>query len=167
MVSKQMELAKALAYYAHDGQMYGKFNYVDQHVVDVVNRVDQYTKLATYEFREQCLIVAWLHDVAEDSQITINTIEDLFGYVIADSVWAISKTCLIIDGSGTGIPYRTSKPKYKDYIKRVKEDDIARIVKICDTMSNLEFSKTNKDYKRIEKYTNQLKLLMEPECTTT
>lgn len=166
MATKQMELAKALAYYAHDGQMYGEFNYVDQHVVDVVNRVDQHTKLCGDEFREQCLIVAWLHDVAEDSQITINTIEDLFGYVIADSVWAISKTCLITEGED-GIPYRTSKPKYKDYIKRVKEDDIAHIVKICDTMSNLEFSKTNKDYKRIEKYANQLELLVEPECTTT
>lgn len=160
-MSKQMKLAKALAYYAHDDQMYGEFNYADQHVVDVVIRVDQHTKLCDYEFREQCLIVAWLHDVAEDSEITINTIEDLFGCVIADSVWAISKTCLILDGCG--IPYRTSKPKYKDYIKRVKENDIAHIVKICDTMSNLEFSKTNGDYKRIEKYTNQLKLSMEVE----
>lgn len=50
---------------------------------------------------------------------------------------------------------------YKDYIKRVRANDLALKVKIADTLCNLEESVKIRDMKRIKKYTKQLELLCE------
>ena len=157
-MSTKIDLANALSRYAHKDQLYGEYDYFEEHILSVVKLVIENTKdLDDDEFIEDCIIVAYLHDVAEDTPISINTIEDLFGAKIADSVWAISKSVMVADLFGN--TYRTTPAKYEEYIKRVKQDDITLLVKICDTHANLNASLCNDDHKRIAKYTKQLELL--------
>lgn len=87
-------------------------------------------------------IVAILHDIIEDTPLTI---EDLmihgFDLNIVDAIDIITK----IKGE-----------HYDDYLKRVKDNELARIVKIADLSHNMDISRlanpTEKDYTRIEKY---------------
>jgi (p)ppGpp synthase/HD superfamily hydrolase len=66
-------------------------------------------------------IVAWLHDVVEDTEVTLAEIEAEFGPVIAKAVDAISKT---------------KNEPLVDYIARVATDPLAVIVKHADIADN-------------------------------
>jgi guanosine-3',5'-bis(diphosphate) 3'-pyrophosphohydrolase len=88
-------------------------------------------------------IVAVLHDVVEDSDLTL---EDLIvlGFTpdIIDAIDAITKR---------------PDENYETYLNRVMSNQIALRVKIADMHDNLDISRishpTEKDIKRIEKYT--------------
>lgn len=157
-MSVKIELAKALAVSAHEGQKYGVYDYFS-HVEDVVERVYDFTKDFTWEKKEQCIIAAYLHDVLEDSEILSDTIWNLFGSRIRHSVMMLSKSCCyVVDGD----ILRTKPREYLKYIEDVRSDDGALIVKLCDTRSNLRASLSDNDYKRIKKYNHQLTLLEMP-----
>jgi (p)ppGpp synthase/HD superfamily hydrolase len=87
-------------------------------------------------------IVAVLHDVVEDSDLTL---EDLlvqgFPADIVDSIAALTK----IAGE-----------EYETYLQRVMENAIALRVKIADMTDNLDISRiphpTAKDWQRLNKY---------------
>jgi (p)ppGpp synthase/HD superfamily hydrolase len=73
--------------------------------------------------------VAILHDVVEDTNVTVIEIELEFGSVVADAVDAITR--------------RPNEVYLTEYISRVKENEFARIVKIRDLYVNL--SREGKD----------------------
>lgn len=158
-MSKKLRLAETLSAFAHDGQKYGESDYYFTHILDVVHRVGLKVAHLPKVEQEDYLIAAYLHDVLEDTELTVYCIEELFGYRIADSVAALSKTYRVIDHGVTS--YRTSKIPYEEYITEVKNDPVALLIKICDTESNLAASITDGNQKRIEKYTKQLKMLLE------
>lgn len=99
----------------------------------------------------ECKIVAYLHDVCEDSSITP---EELlakgFGHRIVHAVWLLT---------------RTNGVSYNKYLKAIKANDIARVVKIADLKHNMDISRipnpTKQDYKRIERYKRALHYLQE------
>lgn len=128
------DLARSLALYKHKDQRYGKHPYSVhlQAVVDLCH---------TSESR----IVAWLHDILEDTDILYETIEDLFGETIAEAVFFITKQ--------VGYPYEC-------YIKNIKTNRLALTVKIADTKCNLWQSERDGDQRRIDKYTKQLEMLL-------
>ena len=137
-MSKGLELlenlAEAIAEVKHYGQCYGTHPY-------------------TYHLREvnslcsspESRIVAWLHDIMEDTDMEYDTILNLFGVRIADAVWALTKK----DWVG-----------YNDYIRFIKADKLAHGVKVCDTQCNLWQSERDGDQRRIAKYTKQLEMLL-------
>lgn len=99
------------------------------------------SKLTEQGENEDVIVVGWLHDSVEDTDITIGEIRDLFGDDISTAVDAITK--------------RKNEP-YQDYLQRVKTNEIARIVKLADLAHNMDLSRlcniTDKDLKRLEKY---------------
>lgn len=158
-MSNKLKLAQVLSVYAHHGQKYGDKDYFEAHILDVVNRVK--VKVANFlpvNRQEDYLIAAYLHDVLEDTELTVYCIEELFGYRIADSVATLSKTYRVIDHGVTS--YRTRELPYEQYIAEVKDDPVALSVKICDTEANLAASIADGDQKRIDKYTKQLEMLL-------
>jgi len=86
-------------------------------------------------------IVAILHDIVEDTSITLLTIEKQFGIVVRDAIDAIS---------------RRKGEDYNNYIKRVKENSLATKVKLVDLRHNMDILRTQdlQDYKlkRLKKY---------------
>jgi (p)ppGpp synthase/HD superfamily hydrolase len=75
--------ARALAVEAHKDQKYGTQPYV-VHISDVVKRVQTITQ------DPEVIAAAWLHDVVEDTQITIGEIQSQFGPNVAAMVWAVT-----------------------------------------------------------------------------
>lgn len=135
--------AKALqiAEKAHTGQFdKGGKPYI-QHPLAVAALVDT----------EDEKIVALLHDVVEDSAITL---EDLsaagFPVLIVEAVKAITKT--------PGLDYW-------EYLDSVKANPIARRVKMADLRHNMDLSRlstvTDKEMQRMEKYQKALRFLIE------
>lgn len=97
----------------------------------------------------ECKIVAYLHDVCEDSDVTFDDLTAKgFTYGIVNSVRYLTKSKYI---------------SYDDYLKIVKNDYVARQVKISDLKHNMDIRRisnpTKKDYDRIEKYKKALAYL--------
>jgi (p)ppGpp synthase/HD superfamily hydrolase len=65
--------AVAFAKEAHAGQKYGDGDYFEDHVARVAERV------AAGGWTESAVIVALLHDVVEDTEVTLQEINDTFG----------------------------------------------------------------------------------------
>ncbi len=95
-------------------------------------------------------VVALLHDVVEDTDVTLETLEAEFGPETAAAVDAIS---------------HRKKESWADYLIRVKANTVARAVKISDLIDNSNLTRlkevTAKDVKRHAKYNRALYFLME------
>ena len=96
-------------------------------------------------------IVAYLHDVIEDTDITA---EDLLAAGlpndIVDAIKVLTKK--------NGVPYM-------GYLQAVKKNELARVVKISDIKHNMDLSRienpTQRDFDRLEKYKKALLFLEE------
>jgi len=132
------ERAYDLAIKAHNGQTDKAGKPYIEHVLRVAeNMRDEITKT-----------VAYLHDVVEDTNITIDEISAGFGSDVANAVNSLSRT----DGES-----------YADFISRLSKNAIARAVKVADLKDNLDLSRlksiSNVDKERAEKYKIALKFI--------
>ena len=98
---------------------------------------------------EEC-IVAILHDVVEDTEITFNQLEEDFSGRVIEALKLLT--------------HDKSVP-YDDYIINLKDNPIAKKVKLADLKHNSDSSRlehiTTKDINRLEKYKNALNILLE------
>ncbi len=98
---------------------------------------------------EKTTCVALLHDVVEDSDMTF---EDLIEARFDDEVIEALKL----------LTHDKDVP-YMDYVLNLKENEIARKVKLADLEHNSDLSRLNKiddkALKRVEKYKNAMMLL--------
>ncbi len=96
-------------------------------------------------------IVAVLHDVVEDSNITVESIHNSFGTKVANAIFALTHQKK--DG------YLTA------YIPRVCTDSIARRVKVVDLKHNMDMERlseiTAQDINRHTKYRKAQKMIEE------
>jgi guanosine-3',5'-bis(diphosphate) 3'-pyrophosphohydrolase len=82
------------------------------------------------EFGEQAVVVALLHDVVEDTGVSLDTgvtLDDIraeFGDAVATSVEGVTRHAL-------------GKETYLDFIYRAKTDAIAKVVKTADVIDHL------------------------------
>jgi len=111
-MKEKLELAIVLATEAHAGQTYNGMPYI-LHPMRVMMAVD------TIEEK----IVAILHDVVEDTNVGIREIHLEFGDVIGDAVGAMTKM-------------KGSDETYRQYLDRVKSNEIAKKVKLADMADN-------------------------------
>lgn len=85
---------------------------------------------------------AWLHDVVEDTAITL---DDLRAAGISDEV--VEAVGLLTHEPGT---------PYMDYVRRIKANHVARAVKLADLAHNSDLSRlpkvTEADLERLSKY---------------
>ena len=100
---------------------------------------------------ELTTIVALLHDVVEDTDYAINGLREM-GFP-ADAVDAIA-----LMTHGKRVPYM-------DYVAKIKENPIARIVKLADLRHNSDLTRlsevSEKDRERVKKYAAAIRLLEE------
>ena len=118
-----VQKAMVIATKAHEGQTYGDkpYTYHLRRVADIV-------KLNTND--PVCEAVAWLHDTLEDTSTTYRDLRKVFGETIADAVLELTES----DGYN-----RLTRQLYTYH--RVRQNNIAMVVKLCDRLSNMQESK--------------------------
>ena len=89
------------------------------------------------------MIAGLLHDILEDTECTVEILkENGFDDEIIDAIVAITR--------------RKDEHSYFDFIKRLKSNEIARVVKIYDLENNMDIRRLSKleekDLKRLKKY---------------
>ena len=131
---EKIRLAKAVATIAHHGQVDKSGKPYILHPKTVAESVS----------RDSDKVVAWLHDVVEDSSTTVEQIRRCFGRKTAKAVDAITQ--------------RDDESR-EEYICRVKKNSIARRVKIADLAHNSDLSRIEEsrslnehDYARALRY---------------
>jgi len=102
---------------------------------------------------EDSCVVALLHDVIEDTDLTI---EDLRGYGFSeDQLTAIS------------LLTREKGEDYFEYVSHIRGNELATVVKLSDLKHNSDITRipkpTEKDLKRLEKYEKAKCMLLEKE----
>ena len=139
--TKLTRKAMIIAYNAHQNQ-FDKANvpYI-YHPIHIAEQMD--TEL-------EC-IVALLHDVVEDTDITLNDLEKEFPQEVIDLLKILTHD------------KHDKKIDYIEYIKKVKTNPIATKIKIADLKHNSDITRLDKitttDLKRIEKYKKALEIL--------
>jgi len=134
----QVQLAREIATKAHEGQFRwdGKTPYI-AHPVAIAKAIrDQ--GYEGKDFAEAAIATAWLHDVVEDTVITFHDLDEAGVHpTIIAAVDAITKR----DGED-----------YLEYLLRVKNNEVARVVKIEDIKNNMSDLDRKKKKSMYEKY---------------
>ena len=137
--TKLTRKAMIIAYEAHKNQVDKSGVPYIYHPIHVAEQMDT---------ENEC-IIALLHDVVEDTNVTFKQLEEVFSKEIIDILKLLTKKKEI---------------DYYEYINKIKENAVARKAKIADIKHNLDRSRldviTDKDIKREEKYKNALSMLM-------
>lgn len=145
----QFQFSKAIqfAMEAHKDQKYGEQPYI-HHLVQVDRLVSQTQGRIVCEIGDRMdnlRAIAFLHDVVEDTDTTYEELYEAgFNEQVVEAVGRITKHPSL---------------SYKQYIDNVLGNELATIVKLCDTSANLMNSIMEGNVKRINKYTKQLRLL--------
>jgi (p)ppGpp synthase/HD superfamily hydrolase len=135
-IKKAYELANNL----HRGQVDKSGQPYIDHLIEVANQVDSV----------EAVMVALLHDAMEDQGVTRRfLISQGFPDAVIEAISLLTK----IDDD------------YMSYIQRIKQNDLARVVKIADMRHNSDLSRlksvSEKDIARKEKYLKSIELLQD------
>lgn len=133
------DLALSIAKEAHKGQVDKSGTDYIQHPIYVASLVDTEYEKAT----------ALLHDVIEDSDLTLSDLRDQD--IPNEVVMAV------------GVLTKNKNISYKEYLNKVKSNELARIVKLADLQHNSDLTRidtlTDVDIKRVEKYKKAINFL--------
>ena len=139
MKQSQSEKAYEIAKKAHLGQ-------VDKAGEDYITHPEQ---VASFVKTDEEKAVAYLHDVIEDTELTL---EDLNKYDFSKEV--LEAVDIITKKRGED---------YQSYLNSVKKNKLARAVKLADLRHNSDLTRlikvTEKDIKRKEKYQKAIDFL--------
>lgn len=134
-----MKKAYEIAKKAHSGQ-------IDKAGEDYIKHPE---KVASFVNSDEEKAVAYLHDVIEDTELTL---EDLREYGFSEEV--LKAVDVITKKKGQD---------YQTYLNSVKENKLARVVKLADLRHNLDLTRliniTEKDIERKEKYQKAIDFL--------
>jgi len=123
--------ARAFAQKAHAAQIYGEIYPYYKHLEDVDKT------LAEYGFTEEkdldLRVAGWLHDIIEDTATSYSDIKREFGEAIAEIVYCVT------DEIG-----RNRKEKKAKTYPKIRSNPKSVILKVADRISNVRFSKENK-----------------------
>lgn len=140
--TKLTRLASKIAYRAHDGQTDKAGVPYIFHSIHIAEQMDS----------EESCVVALLHDVIEDSDITLEILSKYFNDDIIAALRVLTKK---------------ENDDYVMYIKRVKTNKLATKVKIKDLEHNRDLTRldevTDKDRKRSMKYWEAIRYLEDIE----
>lgn len=140
--TKLTRLASKIAYKAHEGQVDKAGVPYIFHPIHIAEQMDT----------ENSCIVALLHDVVEDSDITINYLSKYFSEEVMAALKILTKN---------------ENDDYVEYIKRVKTNKLATKVKLKDLKHNSDLTRldivTDEDRERSTKYINAIRYLEDIE----
>lgn len=125
------ELALQIAQKAHAGQVDKAGKDYILHPMTVASYMDTDTEKA----------IAYLHDVLEDTDVTVDALRKIFPNEIVDTLITLT---------------HRKDESYFEYIQRVSKSKLAKKVKVADLLHNLDITRikepTKQDYERLEKY---------------
>ncbi len=139
LYTKQIVKALNIAYDAHNGQLdKGGVPYIF-HPYYIAIKMDS----------EDEIITAILHDVVEDTEVTMDDLYNMgFKKEVIDALKLLT---------------HRKDVEYMDYIKNISNNNIARKVKLADLEHNSDISridkKSKKDYDRLDKYKKAIEYL--------
>lgn len=140
--TKLTRLASKIAYKAHEGQVDKAGVPYIFHPIHIAEQMDT----------EESCIVALLHDVVEDSDITIDYLSKYFSEEVMGALKILTKN---------------ENDDYVEYIKRVKTNKLATKVKLKDLKHNSDLTRldivTDEDRERSTKYINAIRYLEDIE----
>ena len=140
--TKLTRLASKIAYKAHEGQTDKAGVPYIFHPIHIAEQMDS----------EESCVVALLHDVVEDSDITLEILSKYFNDDIIAALRVLTKK---------------ENDDYVMYIKRVKTNKLATKVKIKDLEHNKDLTRldevTDRDKKRSMKYWEAIRYLEDIE----
>lgn len=76
------------------------------------------------------ILSCWLHDALEDTNTSYNDVKQAFGWRVADIVYAVT------DELG-----KNRRERHERTYPKIHQDDEAIIVKLCDRLGNVRFSR--------------------------
>lgn len=120
-MESQVTKARKFALEAHGSQMYGSRPYSDH--------LDAVAELAA-EYGEEAQVVAYLHDVVEDTEVGLDRIAEAFGTKIAECV------AILTDAPGGDRKERKRKT-YARMAEVTGDLQLALVVKAADRLANL------------------------------
>ena len=139
MIQSQSEKAYEIAKKAHLGQ-------IDKAGEDYIKHPE---KVASFVSSDEEKSVAYLHDVIEDTELTL---EDLREYGFSEEVL-----------KAVDVITKKRWQDYQTYLNSVKENKLARVVKLADLRHNSDLTRliniTEKDVERREKYQKAIDFL--------
>ena len=141
MTMIKLQLANNLAKHFHSGQKYGEYDYFEYHLRGVVELLSEVSLLPV---KEDMIIVAFLHDILEDTSCVYGTLANIFGVVVADTIAILTK----VEGE-----------PIEQYLFGVCSNPTARVVKFADSLFNYRECVKCGDLKRAEKYKRNLEVL--------
>ena len=119
--------ARTLAEYAHQEQKYGEHPYTyhlkNVHDILIKHGIDD----------QDILCAAWLHDIIEDTDYTVEKLFTLFGRSVTQIVWAVTNE----QGKNRAERHSKTYPKIREYGKP------AVAVKLADRIANVTESVKN------------------------
>lgn len=125
------ELALQIAQKAHAGQVDKAGKDYILHPMTVASYMDTDTEKA----------IAYLHDVLEDTDVTVDALREIFPNEIVDTLITLT---------------HRKDESYFEYIQKVSKSKLAKKVKVADLLHNLDITRikepTKQDYERLEKY---------------
>ena len=125
------ELALQIAQKAHAGQVDKAGKDYILHPMTVASYMDTDTEKT----------IAYLHDVLEDTDVTVDALRKIFPNEIVDTLITLT---------------HRKDESYFEYIQRVSKSKLAKKVKVADFLHNLDITRikepTKQDYERLEKY---------------
>lgn len=125
------ELALQIAQKAHAGQVDKAGKDYILHPITVASYMDTDTEKT----------IAYLHDVLEDTDVTVDALRKIFPNEIVDTLITLT---------------HRKDESYFEYIQRVSKSKLAKKVKVADLLHNLDITRikepTKQDYERLEKY---------------
>jgi len=128
--------AREFAINAHGDQKYGEFPYSVH--------LDEVAMIAS-DYGEQAEVVAFLHDVVEDTETTPEEIEAIFGSLVARCVSILS------DEPGETRKIRKAAT-YRKMDKVTGEEELALLVKAADRLANMRACIRIQDLNFLAKY---------------
>lgn len=136
--SQKINKIMQLVYDLHSGQKDKSGVPYIYHVIHVAEQMNT----------EDETIVALLHDTLEDTELNPNYIKNNCGEHILKAVKLLT--------------HKKNEP-YFDYIMKIKDNPLARKVKIADLKHNMDLTRianpSDNDFKRVEKYKKALEIL--------
>ena len=150
-MSFRIKTAKMIAKIAHEGQKYGDKDYFEEHIERVVDtlKVLLPTMLVKHDNYVEVIVVGYLHDIIEDTSITYEELVETFGWEIANYVNILTKPC--------GFNHKEDNI---EYLTNIVGSNVPRLVKIADTLCNMNACIADGDTKRTKKYQEQLQFLL-------
>lgn len=136
----QLYNARKFAIEKHNGQLYGIYPY-EIHLGNVVSVLMRFSILPTNQENTDILISAWLHDILEDTTVSIEDLEKRFGKKITEIVYSLT------DGDG-----KNREERKDNMYNKLIHNQISIVVKLADRIANVEFCLIQNNKKLYDMY---------------